>query len=311
MLAFVSRTGETKRNMAGLLLQGVFTALVTPFDEDQGVVDMAAFEALCERQLAAGISGLVPCGTTGETPTLSGDEQLELIRCSVKVAAGKVPVLAGTGSNDTRKTLRDSEAALKAGADGVMLVMPYYSKPSQAGLVHHVESVAGAVGCPVVLYNIPGRSAVELSVPSILTLLDRCPNVVGVKDATGNVLACQALLAKAGDRVQVMSGDDALSLPMLSVGASGLISVSSNALPGRVVAVVAAALAGDWQRARELHLALLDFHAVMFAEPNPAPVKAALQLLGLGNASLRAPLLPATAAVHDQLRGLLAELGEL
>lgn len=296
--------------MADLLLGGVFTALVTPFDAD-GVVDTAAFEALCERQLAAGISGLVPCGTTGETPTLSADEQLELIRCCSQIAGGKIPVLAGTGSNDTQKTLRDSQAALKAGADGVMLVMPYYSKPSQAGLVHHVQTVAAAVDGPVVLYNIPGRSAVELSVPSILTLLDRCPNVVGVKDATGNVLACQALLAKAGDRVRVMSGDDSLSLPMLSVGASGLISVSSNALPGRVVAAVAAALSGDWPRARELHLELLDFHAAMFEEPNPAPIKAAMQLLGAGDATLRAPLLPATAGSCEQIRGLLEELGEL
>ena len=295
--------------MSGLQLRGAYTALVTPFTKDGSAIDWDAFDALVTGQLDGGIAGLVPCGTTGETPTLTDAEQREVIQRTVKLAKGKVPILAGTGSNNTKKSIDASKAALEAGADAVMIVMPYYNKPSQAGMVHHVETLARELPCPIVLYNVPGRTGVELSVPSMLAILDRCPNVVGMKDATGNVLWCQSVLSKAGDRLSVLCGDDALSVPCISVGAKGLISVSSNAIPELVVSAVEHALAGRSEEARAEHHRLLDFHSLMFEEPNPAPVKLAMELLGLGSSMTRSPMLPAGSAVRDQLVGVLSDLG--
>src|SRR6187402_2018434 len=229
-----------------LLLQGVFTALVTPFSADGSNLDFDAYEKLLAQQLEGGVSGLVPCGTTGESPTLSDAEQRELIGRAVRFAKGRVPVLAGTGSNSTKKSIEASKAAFEAGADGVMIVMPYYNKPSQEGLFRHVTEIAKAVSGPIVIYNIPGRSIVDLSVDTLLRVLDACPNVVGIKDASGNVLFCQELMGKARGRVVNLSGDDPLTLPMLAVGAQGVISVTSNLYPRQVGEVVADALAGKW-----------------------------------------------------------------
>lgn len=289
--------------MAKLELGGAYTALVTPFTEDGSAVDFDAYEQLVEAQIAGGISGLVPCGTTGETPTLSDSEQREVVKRTVGVAKGRVPVLVGTGSNSTKKSIEASKAAMEAGADAVMIVMPYYNKPSQQGMVRHVEMIAKAVNAPIVLYNIPGRTGVELSVASLLRILDSSQNVVGVKDATGNVQSCQKLLAKAGDRVAVMSGDDPLTLPMMSVGARGVISVTSNVYPKQVSAVVADAAAGRWDDARRKHFALLPVHAAMFVEPNPQPVKAALALKGGMRATVRAPMVDAS----EECRKAVAE----
>ena len=241
----------------------------------------------------------MPCGTTGETPTLGPGEQAELIKKTVELAKGKATVLAGTGSNGTQKTIDASRTALEAGADAVMIVMPYYNKPSQAGLVHHVELVAKAVEAPVVLYNIPGRCMVNLAVESVLRILDSCSNVVGLKDATNNVLHCQKLLAKAGDRISVVSGDDGLTLPLMSVGAKGIISVTGNVLPKPVVEVVKLVDKGYWEDARELHLSLLDVHAAMFKEPNPAPAKAVLAARGMMNATVRPPLVAASDGARE------------
>jgi 4-hydroxy-tetrahydrodipicolinate synthase len=291
--------------MADFVLAGTATALVTPFTPDASAIDWAAFERLVEAQLAAGVDLLVPCGTTGETPTLSDAEQRELIRRTVALAKGRARVMPGTGSNSTDKTIKDSRAAVEAGADAVMVVMPYYSKPSQAGMIRHIELVAAATSAPIVLYNIPGRSVVELSVESTLTLLDRCPSVVGVKDATGNVLHCQELLRRAGDRVSVMSGDDPLTVPMMSVGARGVISVTSNVMPGAIASLVRAAASGDWARARREHLALLPLHRALFAEPNPQPTKGVLAARGTMSASVRAPLIEASA---DTVQAALAAM---
>jgi len=285
--------------MAKLELGGAYTALVTPFTEDGSAIDFDAYEKLVESQIAGGISGLVPCGTTGETPTLSDSEQRELVKRTVGAAKGRVPVLVGTGSNSTKKSIDASKAALEAGADAVMIVMPYYNKPSQEGMVRHVELIAKAVDAPIVLYNIPGRSGVELSVASLLRILDSSPGVVGVKDATGNVQSCQRLLSKAGDRVVVMSGDDPLTLPMMSVGARGVISVTSNVYPKQVREVVADATAGRWDEARRKHFALLPVHAAMFIEPNPQPVKAALSLEGRLRATVRRPMIEASKACRS------------
>lgn len=290
--------------MTALSLSGTWTALVTPFSADAAVIDWEAHDALVDAQLAGGVSGLVPCGTTGETPTLTEREQRELVQRTVRRVAGRVPVMAGTGSNSTEKTVEASRAALEAGADAVMIVMPYYNKPSQEGMRAHVEAVAREVRAPIVLYNIPGRTGVELSVDSLLAILQACPNVVGVKDATGHVTHCQETLRRAGDRVTILCGDDPLTVPMMSVGARGVISVTSNLMPERVAAVTGAALAGRWEDARRAHLALLPVHRAMFVEPNPQPLKAALSQRGRMQASVRLPLVPASQAT----RALLAQV---
>lgn len=294
--------------MAAISLSGAFTAVVTPFNDDLSEIDWTAFDRLIEGQLAGGISGIVPCGTTGEAPTLSDSEQRELVKRTASLAKGKAHIFAGTGSNNTKKTIDASKAALEAGADGVMIVMPYYNKPSQEGLVRHVQAVAKEVGgAPIILYNIPGRTGVELTVESTLKLLDSSPNVVGIKDATGNVMWCQELLRRAATRVTLLSGDDPLTLPMMVVGAKGVISVTSNLLPKEVSEVCADALAGRWEEAKRKHLALLPVHRAMFVEPNPQPVKAALALEGRMKPGVRLPLVEASAGCREAVARALEE----
>lgn len=289
-------------------LQGTFTAIVTPFTPDGEAVDVAALEALVEAQIAGGVSGLVPCGTTGESPTLTDEEQALVISRVVSVAKGRVAVLAGTGTFSTKKTIAASKAALAAGADGVMLVMPYYNKPSQEGMRQHVLAVAKAVPAPIVLYNIPGRSVVDLSAETTARICDGAANVIGLKDATNNVLRCQELKRTLGDRLSVMSGDDGLTVAMMSVGASGVISVTSNVRPRAVSEVTRRCLDGDAAGARALHFALLPLHGLLFVEPNPAPAKAALAAEGKMNASVRLPLVPASEGLTKQLGAALAAL---
>ena len=291
--------------MATLSIRGAYTALVTPFTEDGSAIDWCAYEKHVQAQLDGGVSGLVPCGTTGETPTLSSAEQRELIECTVRLAAGRVPVLAGAGSNNTQSSIQSARAALKAGADAVMLVMPYYNKPSQEGMRRHVQLVSEAIDAPIVLYNIPPRCAVELQVDTLLSILEVCPNVVAVKDATQNVNHCQEVLRQAADRVTVMSGDDPLTVPLMSVGAAGVISVTANLYPDRVAAVTADALAGRWDDARKKHFALLPVHRAVFVEPNPQPIKAALALRGRMTAAVRPPMVEASSACREQLRRVI------
>jgi 4-hydroxy-tetrahydrodipicolinate synthase len=294
--------------MARLALSGALTALVTPFTKDGSEIDWGAFEKLVQAELDGGISGLVPCGTTGETPTLSDSEQREIVKRTAAMAKGRVPIIAGTGSNSTKKSIDASKAALEAGADGVMIVMPYYNKPSQAGMVKHVELIAKEVGgAPIVLYNIPGRTNVELTVESTLEILEACPNVVAVKDATGNVAYCQELLRRAGERVTVLSGDDPLTLAMMVLGAKGVISVTSNVLPREVSEVCADALQGRWEDARKKHLALCPLHRALFSEPNPQAVKAALALDGRMQPSVRPPMVEASLATRELVRRALEE----
>jgi len=281
-------------------LSGTHTALVTPFKDD-GSVDVAAFEKLVEAQLAGGVSGLVPCGTTGESPTLDDDEQLDLVKRCVAAARGKAKVIAGTGSFSTKKTIAASIAAEKAGADAVMVVVPYYSKPTQEGLFQHFVAVAKAVSCPVVLYNVPGRTALDLSADTLLRIMEAAPNVSATKEATNNVLRAQELVRRSEGRLTVLSGDDALTLPMISVGAQGVISVTSNVLPGHVSRVTKLALAGKWEEARAAHFALLPVHEVMFVEANPGPVKAAMAARGLPSENVRGPLAPISQASRTKV----------
>jgi 4-hydroxy-tetrahydrodipicolinate synthase len=294
--------------MSELRLSGTFTALVTPFTPDGEAIDFNALEALVEAQIAGGINGLVPCGTTGEAPTLSDEESAAVIQRVVAAARGRAQVLAGTGSFSTKKTISASRAALAAGADGVMIVMPYYNKPSQEGLREHVLAVAKAVSAPIVLYNIPGRSVVDLTAETTEQICAAASNVVGLKDATGNVLRCQELVRRLGDRLSILSGDDALTLAMMATGARGVVSVTSNVLPREVGDVPRLLAAGHLAAARVAHLSLIELHGLMFAEPNPAPAKAALAAMGRMSATVRLPLAPAGETTRRQISEALQRL---
>jgi len=287
-----------------LLLQGVYTALVTPFAADGSSIDFGAYEKLLVQQLDGGISGLIPCGTTGESPTLSDAEQRELIARTVQMVKGRVPVVAGIGSNSTKKSIEASKAAFEAGADGVMIVVPYYNKPSQEGLFRHFTEIAKAVSGPIVVYNIPGRSIVEMSVDTLLRIADACPNVVGLKDASGNAFFVQELELKARGRIVDLSGDDPLTLPMMSVGARGVISVTSNLYPRQMSEMVADVMAGRWAEAERKSSRLFPIHRALFSEPSPAPIKAALALKGVMSGSVRLPIVEAT----DECKALLARV---
>jgi 4-hydroxy-tetrahydrodipicolinate synthase len=285
---------------------GTYTALVTPFRKDESI-DFEKFAALVEAQVAGRVQGIVPCGTTGESPTLSESEQLELIKRSVSVANKRIKVIAGTGSNSTKHAVHLSQAAEQAGVDAVMVVVPYYNKPTQEGLFQHYVAIAKAVRCPVVLYNIPGRSGIDLSCDTLLRIYEAAPNVSVTKEATGNVLRAQEILRRSGGRIEVLSGDDALTLPMMSIGAKGVISVTSNILPLEVSRVVKLALEGKWEDARREHLKLLPVHDSMFVEANPSPCKAALAQRGMLEDVVRGPMVTASAAAREKVLKALGD----
>ncbi len=282
---------------------GVFTALVTPFRD--GEIDLPAFDALVERQIAAGVAGLVPVGTTGEAATLSDAEAVVLIERTVRIAAGRVLVVAGAGSNDTGKTVAKVRAAEKAGADAVLVVTPYYNKPTQAGLIAHYDAVAAATGRPVMLYSVPGRCGVEIAPSTCAELMARRANVFVIKEAGGSVERVTRLRAACGDDLIVHSGDDGLTLPFLALGAAGVTSVVANVAPEAMVALVAAWRRGDRAEALRLHESLADLTAAMFVESNPGPVKAALALAGEIAPDMRLPLVPVAASTRELLAGLL------
>jgi 4-hydroxy-tetrahydrodipicolinate synthase len=288
-----------------VLPPGAYTALVTPFTQDGNAVDWQAYERLIEGQLEARVTGLVPCGTTGESPTLSDAEQRELVARAAKLSRGRATVVAGVGTNNTKKSIENARAALEAGADGVMAVMPYYNKPSQDGLFAHIKALSEAVSCPIMLYNILGRTAVDLNVETLLRILEACPNVVALKDASGGVIYTQELLLRASRSILVLAGDDALTLPLMSVGARGVVSVTSNLYPRAVSEVVEDALAGRSADAAAKHKRLYAVHRAMFVEPNPQPLKAALALKGRMNGSVRLPLVEASPSVKSLLADVL------
>jgi 4-hydroxy-tetrahydrodipicolinate synthase len=292
-----------------LRLEGTYTALVTPFRADaEQSLDWEALDALLEAQVEGGVQGVVPCGTTGESPTLTAAEQTELVTRVVARVRGRVQVIAGTGTNSTRSTIERSKQAERAGVDAVMIVAPYYNKPSQEGLLQHFSAVAESVGCPVVVYNIPGRSVVDILPETLEKLCRRAKNVVAVKEATGNVLRTQTLARLFGDRLAILSGDDALTLPIVAAGGRGVISVTSNLLPREVSRATSLALLGPADEARRSHLALLPLHEALFLEPNPSPLKAALAMEGRMRDAVRLPLVPASektrAAIQAALQGV-------
>jgi 4-hydroxy-tetrahydrodipicolinate synthase len=290
-------------------LHGTLTAIVTPFRDDAAQsIDWQSLDALVDRQIEGGVDGLVPCGTTGEAPSLSDAEQLEVIQRIVERARGRVSVVAGTGTNSTASTVARCKQAERAGANAVMVVCPYYNKPSQAGLLRHFLAAAEAVSCPLVVYNIPSRSGVDVLPETLEELARRAESFVAVKEATGNVLRTQTLVRRLGDRISVLSGDDALTLPIIASGGRGVISVTSNLLPAEVVRATSVALAGRLVEARALHLALLAVHEAMFLEPNPAPVKAALAMERQMGDGVRGPLVSASMATREAITRALLEL---
>lgn len=287
-------------------IEGTFTALVTPFrDDEERSIDWIAVDSLVDAQIEAGVEGLVPCGTTGESPTLSRGEATDLIRRVVARTRGRARVVAGTGTNSTKSSIDCSREAEQVGADAVMLVVPYYSKPTQEGLFRHFVAVANAVRCPVVVYNIPGRTGIDLLPDTLARVCDAAPNVIAVKEATGNVLRAQQLVRRFGGRLSVMSGDDTLTLPMMSIGAKGVISVTSNLFPKDVVRLTKLASDGLFIEACHLHLALLPVHEAMFLEANPGPIKAALAMQGKMLEAVRGPLAPPSEDTKRQLREVL------
>lgn len=287
-------------------LQGAYTALITPFKA--GGLDLAAFEALLEWQIAEGIDGLVPCGTTGESPTLSHEEHKTLIERTVKTARGRVPVMAGTGSNATAEAVDFTRHAEKAGADAVLVVAPYYNKPTQEGLYQHFNTVAAATGLPVIVYNIPGRSVVNISDATLARLAEDCPNIAGVKDATGDLARVSTLRRLVGDRLVLFSGEDMTAVGFNAMGGRGVISVTSNLLPKEIAEIQRLSLAGDYLKARDRHERLTFLHQAMFCETSPAPVKYAASLLKRSEASVRLPLVEIGAASKAMIREALVEL---
>jgi 4-hydroxy-tetrahydrodipicolinate synthase len=294
----------------GLRIEGTYSALVTPFRDEPGQpIDWSALDALVDAQVAGGISGLVPCGTTGESPTLSHEEHGQVVERVVKRAARRTQVIAGAGSNSTREAVGLAQHAERAGADAVMVVVPYYNKPSQEGMFRHFVEVARSVRLPVVVYNIPGRSVVDLAPETLGRICAEAPNVVGVKEATGNVLRAQKLTQMFGGRLAVLSGDDALTLPMIAVGARGVISVTSNVLPAEVARATQLALDGKLDEARRAHLALLPIHEAMFLDASPGPIKAALAMRGLAQGAVRSPICPPAEGVTATIAAALEAFG--
>jgi 4-hydroxy-tetrahydrodipicolinate synthase len=289
-----------------MYFSGVYTALVTPFTAN-GAVDFQTLEALVEFQIAGGVDGIVPVGTTGESPTLRTDEHLKVIETVVAQAAGRCKIIAGTGANSTAEAIELTEAAKAFGVDGTLQVTPYYNKPNNSGLVQHFAAVAN-IGVPVVLYNVPGRSAREIPLEVVAELAQH-PDIVSVKEAAGSVDRVSAI--KDICDIEVVSGDDALALPMIAVGACGVISVASNIMPAKVVALIHAALAGDFETARSLHLKYHRLFGNLFIDTNPIPIKAAMAMKGLIEETYRLPMCSMDLAKKNILRASLSAVGIL
>jgi 4-hydroxy-tetrahydrodipicolinate synthase len=289
------------------MFTGVYTALVTPFKD--GVIDYASLEVIIEMQIAGGLDGILPMGTTGESPTVSHKEHKELVKEVVKLVNGRVKVIAGTGSNSTEEAIDLSKSAEEDGVDAIMLVNPYYNKPTQRGLISHFETVAKKVSVPVIVYNIPGRTGVNFQPESLKELLDRADNVVTIKEASGDIAQMMRVIELCGDRLTLLSGDDNLLLPVLSIGGKGVISVLSNMLPADVKRVVTEFEKGNYEEARDLFYKLLPLCRAMFLETNPIPIKAAMEMMGYCSSEMRLPLTNLTSENRDRLKQALIDYG--
>jgi 4-hydroxy-tetrahydrodipicolinate synthase len=292
-------------------LRGCATALVTPFTAD-GAVDEPRLRDLIEYQIKGGVRLLVPCGTTGESVTMSEEENRLVIRTTVELARGRAKVIAGTGSNSTATTIQRSQIAREIGVDAVLTVAPYYNKPTQDGLYAHFRAIAESIdGLPVVIYNVPGRTSSNISAETTLRLGRDVENIVAVKEASGNLSQIMEILRGRPDGFRVISGDDSLTLPLIALGADGLISVASNEAPQFMSQLNDLALAGQWDEARALHYRLLPLMEGNFIESSPGPVKAGLALMGLLEENLRLPLVPVQEKTRDRMREILSDLGLL
>jgi 4-hydroxy-tetrahydrodipicolinate synthase len=285
------------------MFRGTLTALVTPFRD--GAIDTSAFAKLIEAQIAAGVTGIVAVGTTGESPTLSHEEREEVIRLAVTTTNKRCQVLAGTGSNATQHAVTDTKMAEKLGVDGALLVAPYYNKPSQEGLFRHFKTIAEATSLPIVLYNIPGRCGVDIVPDTVARLAKECRNIVSIKEASGSVERIRELRMRLPEAFTLLSGDDSLTLPFMSVGAAGVVSVASNLFPAEVCALVRAFESGDVKSATNLHHKMFPLFKDLFIEPNPVPVKTALGWRGAMSGEVRLPLCDMSDANQTRLRKTL------
>jgi 4-hydroxy-tetrahydrodipicolinate synthase len=287
------------------MFNGALTALVTPFRD--GVVDAPALRDLIEWQIQSGIDGLVPCGSTGESATLTHAEHDSVIKLTIEQVRKRVPVIAGTGSNSTAEAIRLTAAAREMGADAALLLSPYYNKPTQDGIYRHYKTVAASVQIPILLYNIPGRTASNIT-PETIARLAEIKNIVGIKEASGSMDQASDILKLAGDNITILSGDDSLTVPLIALGAQGVISTCSNAVPREMHDLADAALAGDFAKSRETHFKLLPLMRALFVETNPIPIKQALAYMGKCANELRMPLVPMTAGPAERLRVAMKEL---
>jgi len=288
---------------------GTYTAIVTPFKHGQ--IDEPALERLIKSQIKGGVDGIVPVGTTGESATLDYEEHIRTIALSVKYAAGKIKVVAGTGGNSTKEAIYLTQEAEKAGADASLQVAPYYNKPTQEGLFQHFHAIARSTKLPLVLYSIPGRCGIEIAVDTVNRLAHDCVNVVGIKEAGGNPDRVSQLRAALGQKFTILSGDDSLTLPFMAVGAQGVVSVASNVIPREVAHMVRAYSTGNHSLALKLNEKFYPLFKDLFIETNPTPVKAALAMMGMMEDELRLPLVPITSASREKLRKTMKACGVL
>ena len=291
------------------MFTGTGTALVTPFRTD-GSLDETALRSLVKRQIEAGINFLVPCGTTGESPTLTHAEHLRVVEITLEIAKGKVPVLAGAGGYNTAEVIALAKELQQLGADGILSVTPYYNKPTQEGLFQHFKAIASSVNLPIILYSVQGRTGVNIE-PATVLRLSQIENIVGIKEASGNISQMGAILNLVPRDFLVLSGDDALTLPLISLGGRGLISVASNEIPGEMTRLVQSAVSGDFAEARRLHFKYLSLMDINFVESNPIPVKAALAEMGLLQPVWRLPLVAPKPENLARIRAILESLNLL
>lgn len=285
------------------MFAGSIVAIVTPMNSD-GSVNEEKFRELVEFQIENGTDAIVPCGTTGESATLDYEEHDRVIQACIEQANGRIPVIAGTGSNSTAEAIEISRHAKEMGADGLLLVSPYYNKPSQEGIYQHYKAVAEAVALPQVLYNVPGRTGMNVLAETTIRLAE-IGNIVAIKEASGDVTQAGTIISRAGDKIDVLAGDDFLTLPLMAVGAKGIISVSANVIPKEVKQMVVAIQEGRWDNARRMHLRMLDFHRTMFIESNPVPAKTSLELMGKAEKHVRLPLVDMQPASLQTLKEVL------
>ena len=290
-----------------MIFQGAYTALVTPFKD--GAIDQDAYRELIEWQIEQGIDGLVPCGTTGEAATMTHEEQGEVIRICVEQAKGRVPVIAGAGSNNTKEAVNLTILAKKAGADATLQITPYYNKPTPQGLVEHFKALSNEASMPFILYNVPGRTGLNALPETIARIAKEVPDVIGVKEATGNLTQCSNLIEQCPEGFVVFSGDDFTVLPLLALGGHGAISVVSNIAPKMVADMCAAYRAGDIAKAKDIHYKLQPLNRAMFLETNPIPVKTSLGMMGKLETSFRLPLVPLLDENEQKLKKVLQKSG--